>query len=357
MLRYTGHNYLRQRLVFATLSGQPVRIDEIRADDDNPGLRDYEVSFLRLLEKATNGSSIDISYTGTTLTYRPGVIIGGRIEHECPLQYRAIGYYLEALIALAPFGKVNMNARLTGITNDNIDVTVDTLRIVTLVHLRKYGIEDGSVELKITKRGSAPLGGGEVTFQCPVVRAVKPIQFFEEGRIKRIRGIAYCTRVSPQNANRMAQAARSVLNHYINQVDITTDVYSGADSGLSPGYGIALVAESTTGVLLSAELCSKKGDVPEDVGVQAARMLLSEIEKGGCFDTCSQWLAMLLVVLGPEDVSRTRVGKLSPFSIQYMRDIRDFFNVTFKLKPDPSNKTVLVSGVGTGYVNTNKKTK
>jgi RNA 3'-terminal phosphate cyclase-like protein len=70
-----------------------------------------------------------------------------------------------------------------------------------------------------------------VIFSCPNVRQLKPVQFTDEGRIKRIRGIAYCTRVSPQTANRIVESARSVLNRYIPDVYIYTDVYKGAESG------------------------------------------------------------------------------------------------------------------------------
>lgn len=35
---FTGHNQLRQRLLLATLSSKAVRIDEIRAGEDKPGL-------------------------------------------------------------------------------------------------------------------------------------------------------------------------------------------------------------------------------------------------------------------------------------------------------------------------------
>lgn len=44
--------------------------------------------------------------------------------------------------------------------------------------------------LKIKKRGSPPLGGGEALFLCPVVKQVKTLNFVEPGKIKRIRGIA-----------------------------------------------------------------------------------------------------------------------------------------------------------------------
>lgn len=39
VLRYEGHNYFRQRLVLATLSGKVLKIDKIRSNDANPGLR------------------------------------------------------------------------------------------------------------------------------------------------------------------------------------------------------------------------------------------------------------------------------------------------------------------------------
>ncbi|KAJ1990795.1 hypothetical protein GGI04_005991, partial [Coemansia thaxteri] len=346
--------FLKQRLVFSILSQQPVRIDNIRSKDTNPGLRDFEVSLLRLLEKATNGSRIVISHTGSSVVLRPGMITGGRIEMDCPVS-RGIGYYLEALVALAPFGKEQLVATLRGVTMNNTDLSVDTIRTATLVNYRNFGIEEG-VELRITKRGAPPKGGGEVRFICPVVRAVKPVNFIDAGKIRRIRGISYATRVSPQTANRMVEAARGELNRFIPDIYIYTDVYKGAESGFSPGFGISLVAESTTGALMTAELCANPGDAPEDVGRNAAKILLTEITRGGCFDSSHQWLALLLMVLGPEHACKTRIGKLTPFTIQYLRDVREFFNITFKIKPDPESNTVLMTCMGSGYINVGKKT-
>ncbi|KAJ2352633.1 hypothetical protein IWW50_004350 [Coemansia erecta] len=349
---FTGHAFLKQRLVLAILSQQAVRIDGIRSDDENPGLRDYEVSLLRLLEKATNGTRIVISPTGTSVMLRPGMITGGRIDMDCPIT-RGIGYYLEALVALAPFGKEQMTATLRGVTSNNTDLSVDLIRTATLVNYRNFGLGDG-VELRITRRGAVPRGGGEVRFICPVVRAVAPLSFIDVGRVRRIRGIAWATRVSPQTANRMVEAARGELNRYIPDIYIYTDVYKGAEAGLSPGFGLSLVAESTTGALLTGELCASAGDAPEDVGRDAARLLLTEVARGGCFDSSHQWLALLLMVLGPEHAAKTRFGKLTPFSIQYLRDLRVFFNATFKIKPD--EQSVLLTCLGSGYTNVGKKT-
>jgi RNA 3'-terminal phosphate cyclase-like protein len=43
-------------------------------------------------------------------------------------------------------------------------------------------------------------------------------------------------------------------------------------------------------------------------------MLLNEIRKGGCVDTTSQWLNLLMMILAPEDVGKIRIGELSAYT-------------------------------------------
>jgi RNA 3'-terminal phosphate cyclase-like protein len=57
------------------------------------------------------------------VVYKPGIIVGGRIEHDCGTA-RSIGYFLEPLIALAPFSKAPTVLVLQGITTDNVDLSV-----------------------------------------------------------------------------------------------------------------------------------------------------------------------------------------------------------------------------------------
>ncbi|KAG9025670.1 hypothetical protein FRB95_009915 [Tulasnella sp. JGI-2019a] len=309
LLRFSGHENLRNRVVLSVLSGKPVRIDQIRPDDKEPGLREYEASLLRLVEKVSNGTVIEISYTGTSVLIKPGIIMGGFITHDCPLS-RSVGYFLEPLLMLAPFAKKPLHLTLRGITTDDKDLSVDLIRTVTLPHLQLFGISEG-LELKIKKRGAAPLGGGEVHFLCPVVRQLKILNFVEPGKIKRIRGIAHAVRVSPQFSHRMVEAARSVLNRYIPDIYIHTDVYKGEDSGKSPGFALSLLSESTTSAIYCSEVVSSPGMTPEDVALLASRSLLDEIRARGCVDQKHQCLTMLLMVLGSEDVGRCRIGPLS----------------------------------------------
>ena len=165
-------------------------------------------------------------------------------------------------------------------------------------------VDDG-LELKIQRRGSAPGGGGQVLFRCPIRRSLRAQQFLDQGKIKRIRGIAWATRVSPAVANRMIEAAKGVLLKFIPDIYIYADHFTGAKSGKSPGFGLTLTAETTTGVFLNAEVSSKpvgleanrEPTVPEDLGIAGAHALLEEIYRYVCFNTVDSASAILNITI------------------------------------------------------------
>ncbi|XP_008805071.2 probable RNA 3'-terminal phosphate cyclase-like protein [Phoenix dactylifera] len=372
-MRLKGSHHLRQRLVLATLSATPIVVEEIRADDSSPGLRSHEVSLLRLVEKVSDDCTVEINETGTKLRYKPGVLIGGKhLVHDCGLS-RSIGYFLEPLILLGLFGKKPLSIRLKGITNDSKDPSVDTFRTTTLHMLKRFGVPLEGLELKIESRGAPPLGGGEVILGVPIVpNTLSAAHWVDEGMVKSIRGVTFSTRVSPQIGNRMIYAARGVFNRFIPDVHIFTDHRSGPSAGRSPGYGISVVAETTSGCLISADttVSYPKADEmeefedsdekpelmpPEDVGVQVASMLLGAIEQGGVVDSTHQGLLFLLCALCPPDVSKVRVGKLTPYGIETLRNISDFLGVKFVIKPDPTTDTVILKCVGSGMKNLSRK--
>lgn len=87
---FHGSNFLKQRLVLSILSGKSVHIVDVRGEDDEPGLRGYEVSLIRLFDKISNGSEININKSGTAVMFKPGILHGGVIHHDCNLE-RGIG--------------------------------------------------------------------------------------------------------------------------------------------------------------------------------------------------------------------------------------------------------------------------
>lgn len=103
--------------------------------------------------------------------------------------------------------------------------------------------------------------------------------------------------------------------------------------------------------------------IPEDLGTAAAQRLLHEIYLNGVVDSTSQSLAILLMSLGPKDVSKLVIGPLSDYSMWFLRHLKEFFGITFKLEPyisedmdDGDSQKVSLTCVGVGYVNISKRT-
>ncbi|OMO96266.1 RNA 3'-terminal phosphate cyclase [Corchorus capsularis] len=350
-----GSQNMRQRLLLATLNSTPILIEDIHADETLPGLRPHEISFLRLLEKLTDDCHIEINETGTKLKYKPGIIVGGSsLVHDCGVS-RAIGYFLEPLIVLGLFARKPLFIILKGITNDSKDPSVDTFRKATLPMLKRFGVPPEGLKIEIKRRGVPPHGGGEVHLAVPTIQQLTATIWTDEGMVKRIRGIAFTSRVSVQLGNEMIYTARGIFNKLLPDVYIDSDYRFREEAGSSPGYGISLVAETTSGCFISADTTisyprGEEADIEDekeelmpaaDVGEQMASILLEEIEKGGVVDSSHQGLLFLLCALCPKDVSKVRVGKLSPYGIETLRHIKDFLDVQFVIKPDPSTGTYL----------------
>lgn len=342
-LRYVGSASLRYRLVLAILTGRTVRFDEIRSNEqDAPGLSPAEVSFVRLLDKITNGSAIDINETGTTLRFRPGILVGqaaGRMSHECHPS-RPVAYYLEPLLMLAPFCKKALDITLKGPTHGPTDQSADFLAQVTIPLLRHITYANNiDPQLTVVRRALASshenYGGGRgglVIFRCGILSSkVAPVELVDHGFVKRVRGLALANRVSTSCITQMIDAARKCLNRFTSDVYIHTDHGNGAECGA--GFGMGLVAETTEGCLLGADWsCVDSSQSPTQVARSSVNMLLEQISQGGCIDYTNIPLALLYCALADSDISRIRVGRLSEGHVLFLRDLKKFFGVVFRLK-------------------------
>lgn len=391
-IRFKTQKALTHRLVLSTLTGRAVHISQIRpSSHTNPGLAPHEISFLRLLEAVTNGSNIEISYTGTKLLYRPGLITGsapgsgasgGVIKHELPAACtRGVSYFLLPLCLLAPFSKAPINILFTGpgvvtAATPAGDMSVDSVRTAILPLYANFGISN-NIELRILRRSNLGPGGkggaGEVQLVFGhQVRLPKTIHLLNSGRIKKIRGVAYSTGVSASNNARMIEAARGVLNPMTGDTYVFSDVSSApflpstnkADSNEKKktgiGFGLSLVAESTTGSLYSADVASPPngGMPPEDLGQQCAFQLLDNIALGGSISLAAAPTVLTLMAMGSEDVGRLQVGREvigNEELISFGRDLRAFGASGWGLRESNQEGDVMLSIVGKGIGNVGRK--
>ncbi|CAL5407202.1 unnamed protein product [Camellia sinensis] len=356
----------------STLASTPIVIEDICADETWPG------GAMRSPSSASSRrflmTVIKINETGTKLKYEPGIVNGGKhLVHDSGVS-RSIGYFLEPLIVLGliiweetPFNKAK-----SGITNDSKDPSVDTFRSTTLPILKHFRVPSEGLHLKIECRGALPHGGGEVFLSVPTVQSsLTVITWIDEGMVKRSGELLFqqecllSLRIPLYMQLEEFLIACFRMSTYLLIIKLELKLES-----MSPGYGISLVAETTIGCFIFADTAvsyargDEEGEIedeekkelmpPVDVGEQIASILLGKIERG-VVDSTHQGLLFILCALCPQDVSKVRVGKLSPYGIETPRNIRDFLGVKFVIKPDPSTGTVILKCVGCGLTNLSRK--
>lgn len=350
------------------------------------------MTFLRIMEAITNGSFMQINYTGTVVRYKPGLIAGGSHTFKIP-KSRGMGYFLEPLLLLGPFGKKPLTIKLTegstsvpgsrsqttttttttaetesssgsgsgsGSPFATGDIGVDMVRTALFKILEKFGIDRS--ELRIERRGSVPGGGGEVVLHMPhQVLQPQTVHATSAPLIDRIRGVAYSTKVSPASVNRIVEAARNILRPTGCETHIYTVATTGRESGNSPGFGCCIVAETKSGWVYGVESVARPGDLPEDIGELTASKLLEELSIGGAVPRGSSLqLATILMVLGKEDIGRLVIGRgaIDVKYVRLLRTLKEFFGVEAVIKEDPfdpESKEITCLIKGTGFINSNKK--
>ncbi|KAD6796691.1 hypothetical protein E3N88_07587 [Mikania micrantha] len=403
-----GSQNLRQRLLLSTLSSTPILIEDIRADATWPGLLSHEVSFLRLLETVSDDCHVEINETGTKLKYKPGIVMGGRyLEHDCGLS-RSIGYFLEPLIVLGLFGKKPLSIKLKATTQQS-DLISDYSEDLEDTVRPESAAGKISFSSFCYSKGSGPvyndglLGVGQsqpnTSFNShpsekgyqPRGEVSQPNRYSKAGVLwLPEHGQANSSDNSPNQEDPSLMGTGLPLESAGLLVDIggTTTcrcerfgTWASIDfltigimleiimTVCSPGYGISLIAETTSGCFISVDTTisyprenddmdideKKELMPPEEVGEEIASLLLAEIEQGGVVDSTHQGLLFLLCALCPQDVSKVRVGKLVPYGIQTLRNIRDFLGVKFVIKPEPSTGTVMLKCIGCGLKNFSRK--
>ncbi|KAJ9457348.1 putative RNA 3prime-terminal phosphate cyclase-like protein [Diplonema papillatum] len=96
----------------------------------------------------------------------------------------------------------------------------------------------------------------------------------------------------------------------------------------------------------------------EDIGLAAAGLFLDQVKKGGNVDSHHQLFCLLLAAIAPDNVTRVRLGPLTPAGDAGLMLCRDFFSISFSTKKDTTysySPTTIYSCIGASLTNVSKK--
>jgi RNA 3'-terminal phosphate cyclase-like protein len=363
-LEFLGSSVFRHHLVASLLAGRAIKLSGLHLnrngeDGSHSGLQEHEANFLKFVDRVTNGTEMRLEEMNTALHFKPGFIMGGSFTHAVPAS-RGIGYVVEAALMILPFAKFPSEITFTGATQHELDLSLDTIRTVTLRWLQLFGVE---ASLRIVRRGAGTDPGGCAVLSVSNVRKLNAVRITDSGKIKRIRGIAFGSNCSPDLPNRAATAAKGVMLNLLPDVYVVTDMSNKKSTGEggSSGYGVLLVAESTSNVcILAQETVGLARETPEQVGQRAAQLLIEQVMAGGCVDAHHQAMVLLLAALAKDDLSTIRFGELTELAISALGMMETYFGVTCAMKEEAGPgegfpRTVLISMMGSNAINLTKR--
>ncbi|AAL81673.1 RNA 3'-phosphate cyclase [Pyrococcus furiosus DSM 3638] len=315
-----GGQILRTSIALSAITGEPVKIINIRANRPNPGLRPQHLNAILALKKLANAKVEGAEVGSREVTFIPGELKGGEIRVDIGTA-GSITLVLQALLPAMVFAKDTVEFKITGGTDVSWSPPVDYLINVTMFALRKIGIEG---EIKLLRRGHYPKGGGIVAGYVKPWIERKELIAEEFENIYKVSGISHATNLPAHVAERQAKAAMEELKVLGVPIEIKKEV----SHSLGPGSGIVVWAE-TECLRLGGDALGKKGKPAEEVGREAAQELLSQVKTKACVDKfLGDQIIPFLAISG----GKIKVAEITKHLITNVWVVEQFFGKVFEVK-------------------------
>jgi RNA 3'-phosphate cyclase len=289
-----GGAILRQALGLSAYAGRAVRICNIRARRASPGLAAQHLRSVEAAGAICGARVRGASLGSSELIFEPGSIQPGTFHVDIGTA-GSTTLVLQTILLPALTHAGEFHFRLLGGTDVAWSPPVDYFANVTLGALRRFG--EGRV--RVERRGYYPKGGGRVEARLTGGAELNgPLNCERPGITRAIRGVSHAAgRLRDRRvAERQADAADHILTRLGCPIDIRTEYSDSAN----PGSGITLWTETDHGPSLGGSALGARQKPADEVGREAARALLAEMDSGGALDRhlADQLIPFLAVVGG-----------------------------------------------------------
>ncbi|XP_039266485.2 RNA 3'-terminal phosphate cyclase-like [Styela clava] len=345
-----GGQILRIAIALCSIQHKPISISRIRANRTNPGLRPQHMTGMQLVRDLCSGQLTGDQVGAQHVTFIPGMLQSGTFLADTGTA-GAVSLLLQVALPCLMFTPGTSHLTLRGGTNAEMAPQIDYTTCVLKPMLELFGVR---MDCRIVTRGYFPRGGGEVTVQSSPVRQLRAVDLTNFGTIKRITGRAFVAGVIPfKIAQQMAKSATSVLWRTYREVPINIQaVQEPKNAVVGNGTGIIVVAETTTGCRLSGSSLGRKGIQAEQVGADAAEMLLRNLSYGCCVDEYLQDQLIIYMALAAGR-SRLKTGPITLHTQTAMHIAQMMTQAQFSLvqAAPPSTESYIIECEGIGHRN------
>lgn len=255
-----GGQVVRTAVSLAALSGEAVRVEDVRGGRDEPGLRPQHVAAVEAAAAFCDASVEGLEEGAEAIVFEPGELEARDVSVDVGTA-GSVALVLDAVLPLAAGLDEPASVTVTGGTDVEWAPPIDYHRRVKLPLLAEYGL---NADLQVASRGFYPVGGGEATLTLRPSE-FSPLPLGERGALRRVE--VYSTADEElrdaEVAERQAAAVAETLDVDVSVATLAT--YTDADS---PGSAVVLSAVYE-GSRAGVSALGEAGKPSEDVGGEA----------------------------------------------------------------------------------------
>jgi len=270
---------VRYSMALASLLFKEVRIENIRAGRDKPGLRAQHVKVVQACQEMCNGVVENAVVGSKEITYTPRERFNGG-EYSWDIGTAGSTTMMaQTLLPLACFAQKPSKFRLEGGLFQDFAPSAYHMKFVLLPFLKRMGVR---AELDIIRPGYVPRGGGIIEIGVESSGKLKPLNLTEQGKIFSIKGVALSSHLKENRVSqRMAAECQKVLSSYGYKVEIEK---VEDESSLQEGAALAMYAETILGNRMGSDRAGRPGRSSESIGRYVAERLIKDVKTGAAVD-------------------------------------------------------------------------
>lgn len=320
-----GGQILRTASALSVIARRPLKVFNIRAKRPKPGLKPQHLHILKALARLSGAEAKGLTLDSREITFYPSEDIKiSQLDIDVGTA-GAIGLILQPLLLVGAFAPRGITLTIKGGTSGKGAVPVEYYPQVIFPILKRSGL---NADLQIKRRGYYPKGGGQVEIDIQSLKAGKPIELVDPGKLLKITGLSCASKTlgARKVAERQIQAARVIL---AKELACPFKIGSQYADTLSLGSELNLYAHTEKGAILGSDARGQPHKTAEEVGREAAKELIKEV-RSGCAcdyhlaDNLIPWLALL--------GGRIKTSSISLHTQTNIWVCEQFFGPLFKLE-------------------------
>jgi len=330
-----GGQVLRNSAALSCVNNKSIKITNIRANREQPGLKPQHYVVLKSLKEIFGAETTGVEIGSTEVTFKPGKIKPDKYKFEVGTA-GSITLVFQAIILACLNAKEQITVSISGGTDVKWSPSWDYFENVFLPLIERMGVK---IYSDLILRGYYPRGGGEAVITINPTKKLKPLNISNEIDFSEVKGTICISNLSEDIARRIKHTATKTFlkEDFLSKIDVQQS------TSLSPGVGVTLWS-GVNNAIIGSTVLGDKGIPSEEVGLNVANYLLEEIKSYSTVDIHAfDQILPYMVLASKNGVSCCNVRKLSNHASTNMWLLKQFYpKVDFEALQNEDNFQIKV---------------